>query len=439
MTYLQQGPQTIAYTRFLIYNIDMKKAFYTLSLFLSALLAVPAFAAKNSANVKPANSVADSSVVGSVLPNFQLDENWLDFVQSPVFEVSGPIEESQPLTRGAYPQDLKQYSFWYLNDINKKVISGAAKTVDVAMYSINIADNVNDLIEAANRGVKIRLLMDEKHCYPSLHKEVKRLLEVPGVQFKTIRGYGDWGVNHNKIVISDREIVTAGSYNWTFSATYQNLENSVVLRDPRYVQGYVSYFDWMWERGRALQASQPGPVAPGTYGIPPQAPVIATFNGVDVPAFIFSPGSRSEERLAALIDAAQISVDACTFSFSSNILADALIRAHKRGVKVRFMMDQKIAQTSYTARYLYQSGTDFKVRAGRKGKGALHNKFIIIDGKVMQTGSFNWAQNASVNSFENMVFFVDAYHIKGYQNTYDTLYAETVTVGPDHFSALDQQ
>ena len=326
------------------------------------------------------------------------------------------------------------FAFSYLNAFNTNVIESAKKTVDVAMYSITYSDNVNDLLVAAKRGVQVRVLMDEGHCYPKMDKETKRLLDIPGIQFKTIRGYGDYGVNHNKIVIADKKTVTAGSYNWTFTATFNNLENSVLITDKKYAKGYSDYFEWMWKYGRTLEDGKtPETVPQGKYGLPPQAHNIAKFNGADVPAFIFSPGSKSEERLAALLDAAKESIDACTFSFSSEILANALINAQKRGVKVRFMMDKNLAKNSIAGRNVFKSGTDFKVRIGRKGKGALHDKFVIIDNKILQTGSFNWAQNASVNSFENMVFFNDNDHINAYKRIYDDLYYETETVSNNFF------
>ena len=326
------------------------------------------------------------------------------------------------------------FAFSYLNAFNTNVIESAKKTVDVAMYSITYSDNVNDLITAAKRGVQVRVLMDEGHCYPKMDKETKRLLDIPGIQFRTIRGYGDYGVNHNKIVIADKKTVTAGSYNWTFTATFNNMENSVLITDKKYAKGYSDYFEWMWKNGRTLEQGKTlETVQQGKYGLPPQAHNIAKFNGADVPAFIFSPGSRSEERLAAILDAAKETIDACTFSFSSEILANALINAQRRGVKVRFMMDKNLAKKSIAGRNVFKSGTDFKVRIGRKGKGALHDKFVIIDNKILQTGSFNWAQNASVNSFENMVFFNDDEHINAYKRIYDGLYDETETVNDNFF------
>lgn len=328
-------------------------------------------------------------------------------------------------SRGDFSQ-LPQFSFTYLNDLNTKMIDAAGSSMDVAMFSMTLADNPDALLRAAGRGVKVRVILDEKHVYPKADAQIQRLMKAPGIEFRTLCGTRAWGINHNKILIADREIASAGSYNWTFGATFSNLENTLVMRDSAHVSGYAAYFDWMWSKARTLdQGASPAELPDGYYGLPPQDPSPAqSLNGTPVPAYLFSPGSRSEERLAAIIDAARTSLNAVTFSFSSKALADAVIRARERGVKVRFMMDKNMAKDSIAAKSVFDAGVEMRIRIGRTEKGALHDKFAILDGQLLETGSFNWTSNASVNSFENIVFTSDTGAIKAYQAAFDRIYAE---------------
>jgi phosphatidylserine/phosphatidylglycerophosphate/cardiolipin synthase-like enzyme len=39
-----------------------------------------------------------------------------------------------------------------------------------------------------------------------------------------------------------------------------------------------------------------------------------------------------------------------------------------------------------------------------KERGSMHNKFAIIDGKSVATGSFNYSANANERNDENLVF-----------------------------------
>jgi phosphatidylserine/phosphatidylglycerophosphate/cardiolipin synthase-like enzyme len=370
------------------------------------------------------------ALLAAPLSAAQAPEGWLSPVKAsygaPAAGLPAPVYE-----KGNYSQ-IPDYSFAYLNDLNTKMIDSSLRSVDVCLYSVTIADNVDALERAVKRGVKVRFILDEKHVYPKAEQQVKRLMAMPGVEFRTLRGTRSWGVNHNKIVIGDGEIASAGSYNWTFGATFSSFENTVVLRNPVYVGGLKAYFDWMWSKARTLQQGASPEVPEGYYGTPPQDPnPLQSLNGVPVPAYLFSPGSRSEERLAALIDAARVSVDAVTFTFSSKPLADAVVRAKKRGVKVRFMMDKNMAPESAMARQVHEAGVDFRARIGRTDKGALHNKYAILDGQLLATGSFNWTTNASVNSFENIIFVSDPKVVKGYQANYDSIWfsASPVSAG----------
>ena len=324
------------------------------------------------------------------------------------------------------------YSFNYLNNLTVDAISASQKSVDIAMYSIYLKEMPEAILKARDRGVKVRIIIDQFHVYPKLSTQIKQLIEA-GIEIRTLRGTRDYGVMHNKIGIFDNKMITTGSYNWTFSATFYNHENMLLTRHPIYTKGFIKYWDWMWENASTLQQGAQDPFPVGHYGAPPQdeKPVMK-LNGVKVPSYIFSPGSQSEERLAEIIGAAKKTVDAVTFTFSSRILADAVIAAKDRGVKVRFMTDSGMGKSSWAAKLIFDNGVEMKWRKGRNSKGAMHNKYVILDGKILQTGSFNWSINGNVNSFENMIFVNDADAINAYQLKFDEFYMDaTAPVAED--------
>ena len=347
-----------------------------------------------------------------------------DIVVSPG-ELAAPPEARTPapaFSRGDF-SSIPAYSFAYLNDLNTRLIDLSNVSVEAVIFSITLKDNPDALIRAKNRGARVRLIVDEAHVYPRADAQLKRLMNEPGIELRTLRGTRAYGVNHNKILICDGAAVSAGSYNWTFGATFSNHENTLVAQHPVYVDGYSRYFEWMWSKARTPQQGPSAEVPEGYYGAPPQDPSpLQSLNGRPVPAYLFSPGSRVEERLAELIDASRRSVDAVTFTFSSKTLADAVVRAHQRGLKVRFLIDKNMGRTAPLAKYLFDSGVPIKWTGGRNEKGALHNKFLILDGEILQTGSFNWTVNANKNSFENLIFVRDADAVRAYQGTYGWLY-----------------
>ncbi len=365
--------------------------------------------------------------------NFSVDVSGTDlsFLDSPV------LYEKAALPKADFSQ-IPDYSFSYLNSLVVNAINASVKSFDGVIYSINMKDIPDALIAARDRGVKIRLIIDHSHIYPRMDTQIKKLLNAgAGIELRASRGYRTYGVNHNKITIHDGELVTVGSYNWTFGATFSNYENTIVARHPIYVEGYKKYFEWIWSHSVKIDQ---GPLAEqpvGAYGLPPidDKPVMS-LNGTPVPAYLFSPGSDTENRIAALMDSAKVSIDAVTFTFSSKPIADALIRAHKRGVKVRFLEDIGMAKKSSMARYVFESGVPMRWTGGRNEKGAMHNKFIIFDGKILATGSYNFTTNGSTNSFENVIFISDENAIKSYQSKFGWFYSQaSAPASADDFDA----
>jgi len=397
----------------------MRNLFICLSLLIplgGSVLAIPAAAEGNKyQDLSSVSRILSAGVENAVLPS---------------------VSEPEETARGTSFSGIPSYSFRSLNGLNGKIISQARSSVDIVMYSINLKDNVEAIQSAADRGVKIRLIIDEAHVYKNPSSLVKKLMQDSRVEMRTLRGTRSYGVNHNKIVIADRQILTAGSYNWTYGATYNNEENSIVLTKPLYVNGYNEYFEWMWGKARTLAQGQSPELQNGYYGVPPKDDgTSVSLNGARVPAYLFSPGSDSEKRLAEVIDGAGKSLDVVTFTFSSKPLAEAVCRAEKRGLKVRFMMDANMAASSSLAKYIKSCGVNVKVRRGQTEKGAMHDKFAILDGAVLETGSFNWTTNASSNSFENIVFVDDRTVVKAYQDQYDGLIGAASDYAP---SSSDQ-
>ncbi|MGC8867111.1 MAG: phospholipase D-like domain-containing protein [Elusimicrobiales bacterium] len=321
---------------------------------------------------------------------------------------------------------IKGYAFSYINNLIVDAVNASKSTVDCMIYSIQMKDIPDALIAARDRGVRIRIIIDEGHVYPKPDAQIKRLINAgEGIEVRTLRGTQSYGVMHNKITIHDKSLVTTGSYNWTFAATFSNYENIITTREHYYVDGYVRYFEWMWSKARTIAQGPSQNLPYGYYGTPPQSPAnIITLNGVSVPLYLFSPGSDTENKLVSLIDAANTTIDAVTFTFSSKPIADAIIRAHKRGVKVRFLQDKDMAKSSAMAKMVFDAGVPFKWMGGRNDKGSMHNKFIILDGKVLGTGSYNFTTNASVNSFENIIFTNDQSVINAYALKFEWFYSQ---------------
>ena len=109
--------------------------------------------------------------------------------------------------------------------------------------------------------------------------------------------------------------------------------------------------------------------------------------------------SPPEDALVALIDSARGTADGAFFEIGSVRVADAFIRAHKRGVKVRLVTDDSNLKKPGCRRV---KAAGIPVVDDAK-KGLMHDKFAIIDGHTVWTGSYNITDNCAYRNNNNAI------------------------------------
>ncbi len=115
----------------------------------------------------------------------------------------------------------------------------------------------------------------------------------------------------------------------------------------------------------------------------------------------FTPPANAAAAIVKAIDASDREVLVQAYGFTHNGIAQALVRAHQRGVKVRVLLDQK-SQT--TNRYVIGVLTDADMAVRQDGQHAIaHNKVMLIDQAVVITGSFNFTNSAETRNAENVL------------------------------------
>ena len=120
-------------------------------------------------------------------------------------------------------------------------ISRANESVHVMVYGFTLDDLSEALIEAEERGVGVKVVIERESAYWS-GSEYERLLRA-GVD---VRLDGNPHTMHHKVVVIDGKIVITGSYNWTWSAENRNDENIVVLMDEGLAESYEREFQRVW-------------------------------------------------------------------------------------------------------------------------------------------------------------------------------------------------
>jgi phosphatidylserine/phosphatidylglycerophosphate/cardiolipin synthase-like enzyme len=120
----------------------------------------------------------------------------------------------------------------------------------------------------------------------------------------------------------------------------------------------------------------------------------------------FSPNAGSLKLVIDSIDGAKQQILVAAYGFTSKPIATALVDAAKRGVEVRVIGDAKEAANGYSA-LNFLASHKVAVRVNDKYK-IFHHKFMVIDQRHLETGSFNYTQNAVKGNAENVIVLRDA-------------------------------
>ena len=149
-------------------------------------------------------------------------------------------------------------------------------------------------------------------------------------------------------------------------------------------------------------------VAP--IGCAVQQPLGTTSPQIEV---AFSPEAGAEALVLKVIGSARQSIRLAGYSFTSPSVVRGLIDAKRRGVDVKVLLDDKgnRGQASVAAMNLIV-GAGILLRVVSV-YAIHHDKYIVVDGKHTETGSFNYSQAAAKSNSENVMVIWDNPAIAG--------------------------
>ncbi len=121
------------------------------------------------------------------------------------------------------------------------LIEGASSQVYVAVYSFTRDDVAQALINARERGVDVKVLIEDERANER-GSEYGRLKDA-GVD---VRRDGNPDLMHHKFIVIDGAMVVTGSYNLSAAAEDRNDENIIVLLSEELAKKYEEEFMRMW-------------------------------------------------------------------------------------------------------------------------------------------------------------------------------------------------
>ncbi|MFN8575427.1 MAG: phospholipase D-like domain-containing protein [Candidatus Sericytochromatia bacterium] len=281
-----------------------------------------------------------------------------------------------------------------------RMVNEAKRSIDVAIFDMEEPNSCQSLIDAHNRGVKVRIVTDSDNLNEkkknSQPRKVIEDMKAAGIPIVDDRRNA---FMHHKFAIIDEEIVITGSLNLSINSMYRDNNNAIRIRSKQLAQSYKAEFERMFTEKM---------FGPNDHKIPYKQ---VNIEGAKLTVY-FSPKGGTMEAILKELSKARKSIKFMTFSLTDKNIYETILSKSKSGVKVEGIFDGCML-SKYS---LYQSFIENKIPVYIDGNQAiLHNKVFIIDDHIIITGSYNFSKNAEQNNNENTLI-IDSYRLAQYYN-----------------------
>lgn len=280
---------------------------------------------------------------------------------------------------------LAQQETGGLDGVLAASIDDARLSVDVAIYSMSLRSIRDALIRAHERGVQVRVVMESKN----LDRSAPEALLDAGVPL--IGDYGN-GLMHDKFVIIDRSEVWLGSMNFTYSGAYEDNNQLIHIRSTKLAENYIKEFEEMFLDGRFGQ---------DTLAETPHPAIRIEGTSMDV---LFSPDDGVADHVVEILNDAEESIYFMAFSFTRDDFGKAMRRQNLLGLEVAGVMDEDQIKSNIGTEYDFFKQDSMHVFSDGN-EGQMHHKTMIVDEKIVITGSYNFSRSAEIRNDENVIIF----------------------------------
>jgi phosphatidylserine/phosphatidylglycerophosphate/cardiolipin synthase-like enzyme len=313
-----------------------------------------------------------------------------------------------------------------------KFIEGAKHSLHVAIYDMKNPDVLKALKKMSGK-VQLQILYDagkgSKVGASSTTVDPKSSTEQAIIaaglkQFaRPVQEKGSH-LMHDKFIVRDGASVWSGSGNFTNGGLLLQDNNFFTLDSPAIASAYSKTFGDLGGPGHAASHTH------GTSG----APTKIKIGNVTVTVFFSTQFAEAESIETAVINrlkgAKKVRIIAMLVS-DKGILTSlrALKNKDIKGVLDPHEMKQVMKNKSNDPNFWFANGDPRFVAAPshafstKDRNDFMHNKVMIIDDKVVITGSYNFSENAELND-ENMLIFESSPLAVAYNQYFNALFAE---------------
>jgi len=312
----------------------------------------------------------------------------------------------------------------------------AQTNIDLTVYQFTSSYLLDYLITAMNRGVKVRVILEDSYPGASVHTTDDPTAHEVVYVAKTIDAHENGSVRWERYAASGK--YTHAKYfiidNNTVAIMTENFKSTGIPKDPSYgnrgwgiavnntdvAAKYLNVFELDWSLGEqyddgdVVAPSQNLDVPTGDY-VP-----ISTYQTYDVVNVKFQTVVGPDETIDVIVDlinSATTSIYIENFYLyptwtgypggeNNNPFLQALISAAQKGLDIKVILDSTYYNidgdnnNDEAAQILDSHGIDVKFSNNSGGIEKFHVKAMIVDAEVVMISSLNWNENSATNNRE---------------------------------------
>lgn len=284
------------------------------------------------------------------------------------------------------------------------LIDASKEEIVFAIYGLRSQEDIlAALLRAKKRGVSIKGVVDSD-THGSNYYDHTGLLH----EHFSLKSDHKSAIMHNKFFVFDRKIVWSGSSNISDTGTGGYNANAVIVTEDKAVANvYHQEFDQMYEGNFGKKKHEIH-----RENIRTDESTLSVY---------FSPKSNTYEKaIKPLIQNAKHSIYIPIFYLTHEELSKELIKASKKGVEVKIILDASAARNKYSMHHkLREEGIAVKVE---NFGGKMHAKSMIVDSRYFIAGSMNFTKAGNTLNDENTLLIDNPLLAKAYETYFFELW-----------------
>ena len=316
--------------------------------------------------------------------NYDKSKDWILYLILVLIFITGCSQNfaSSNVVRTISKENEKAINIYFCprDDCSGKLsdfILSAEKSAHCAFFDLDLENVKNALNTQYKKGLDVKLAVDTDN-----YKYVK--------EFDFVVQDNRSSIMHNKFCIIDGKRISSGSMNPTVNGNEKNNNNLIIIESKYLAKNFEDEFQELWNHqfGKGDKVNNP----------------IVYLNETRIENY-FCPEDRCSEKIKDVLDKSEESIRFLVFSFTHDGIANSILMRKLENVSIKGIFEKRGTGSEYSKFNLFEyQGIDVRKD---NNSAVMHHKVIIIDDKIVITGSFNPSKNADTRNDENILIIYD--------------------------------